>query len=216
MRAKVFKFCIHLESGQVYCGKENQDAEIYFGLLFPCLLFSIFHSNVIYREICVKDFSGTTAPRILKFGTNVGYDWLHCVRENQPPESGQVYCGTENQDPEIYFYLLFPCLLFSISHSNVIPRILKFGAKCWVWLVVLCKRESACCCLSFPLFVNFSFSPIKHFVTEFSAPITARVFKFWIHLERGYVYCGKENQDSMIKFCLLFPFFFHLSLQCNT
>ena len=22
--------CIHIETGQVYCGKENQDAEIYF------------------------------------------------------------------------------------------------------------------------------------------------------------------------------------------
>ena len=88
MRAKVFKFCIHLESGQVYCGKENQDAEINFCLLFPFLLFfSISHSNVIHREICVKDFSGTTASRILKFGTSVGYGLLHCVRENQPPDS---------------------------------------------------------------------------------------------------------------------------------
>ena len=33
----------------------------------------------------VKDFSGTTGPRILKFGTNVGYNLLYCVRENQPP-----------------------------------------------------------------------------------------------------------------------------------
>ena len=84
MRAKVFKFCIHLESGQVYCGIENQDAEINFCLLFALfLIFSISHSNVIHREICVKDFSGTTAPRILKFGTNVGYDLLYCVKENQ-------------------------------------------------------------------------------------------------------------------------------------
>ena len=83
MRARVFKFLIHLESGQVYCGTENQDPEIYFCLLFPCLLFSISHSNVIPTEICVKDFSGTTAPRILKFGTNVGYDLLYCVKENQ-------------------------------------------------------------------------------------------------------------------------------------
>ena len=30
-----------------------------------------------------KDFSGTTVPRILKFGTNVGYDLLYCVKENQ-------------------------------------------------------------------------------------------------------------------------------------
>ena len=80
MRARVFKFLIHLESGQVYCGTENQDAEIYFYHLF--FHFSISHSNVIHREICVKDFSGTTAPRILKFGTNVGYDLLYCVKEN--------------------------------------------------------------------------------------------------------------------------------------
>ena len=46
-------------------------------------LFSISHSNVIHREICVKDFSGTAAHRILKFGTNVGYDLLYCVRESQ-------------------------------------------------------------------------------------------------------------------------------------
>ena len=88
MRAKVFKFCIHLEGGQlhVYCGKENQDAEINFCHLFP-FFFSISHFSVIHREICVKDFSGTTAPRILKFGTNVGYDLLNCVRENQPPDA---------------------------------------------------------------------------------------------------------------------------------
>ena len=46
--------------------------------------FSISHSSVIHREICVKDFSGTTATRILKFGTNVGCDLLYCVKENQP------------------------------------------------------------------------------------------------------------------------------------
>ena len=81
--ARVFKFCIHLERGQVYCGTENQDAEIYFYHLFPFFLFSISHSNVIRRENCVKDFSGTTVPRILKFGTNVWYDLLYCVKEDQ-------------------------------------------------------------------------------------------------------------------------------------
>ena len=115
--------------------------------------FSISHSNVIHREICVKDFSGITAPRILKFCTNVGYDLLYCVKENQ--------------------------------HAALIV----------------------------PFICSFFFSQIKHFITEFSAPITARVFKFCIHLERGQVYCGKENQDAVINFCLLFPFcFFHLSL----
>ena len=81
--ARVFKFCIHLERGQVYCGKENQMSVIKFCLLFPFFLFFISHSNVIHREICVKDFSRTTVPRVLKFGTNVGYDLLYCVKENQ-------------------------------------------------------------------------------------------------------------------------------------
>ena len=49
-----------------------------------CFHFSISHSNVIHREICVKDFSGNTAPMILKFGTNAGYDLLYSVQENQP------------------------------------------------------------------------------------------------------------------------------------
>ena len=35
------------------------------------------------REICVKDFSGTTAPKILKFDTNLGFDLLYRVKENQ-------------------------------------------------------------------------------------------------------------------------------------
>ena len=34
-----------------------------------------------------KDFAGTTAPRILKFGTNIGYDFLYHVSENQQPHA---------------------------------------------------------------------------------------------------------------------------------
>ena len=69
----------------IYCKKENQDAVIYFGLLVPFVHLSISHTNVIHvhREICVKEFSGTALPRILKFGTNVGYDLLCGVKENQ-------------------------------------------------------------------------------------------------------------------------------------
>ena len=51
----------------------------------PLVLFSISHSSLMHREICVKDFSGATAPRISKFGTNIGYDNLYCVRKNQHP-----------------------------------------------------------------------------------------------------------------------------------
>ena len=35
-------------------------------------------------ETFVKDFSATTWPRILKFGTNIGYNKLYHVLENQP------------------------------------------------------------------------------------------------------------------------------------
>ena len=53
---------------EVYC--EKKTAKLKFILSY--FLFSISQSNVMYREICVKDFSITTAPRILKFGTNIG------------------------------------------------------------------------------------------------------------------------------------------------
>ena len=46
--------------------------------MFP---FSISQSNVIHKEIYVKDFSGTTATMILTFGINVEYDLLYCVKE---------------------------------------------------------------------------------------------------------------------------------------
>ena len=48
---------------------------------------SISNSNVMHRGICVKDFSGATAPRVLKFGTNIGYDLLYCIGENQYPHT---------------------------------------------------------------------------------------------------------------------------------
>ena len=64
-------------------GKKTKILIFIFCLLFPYFLFSISHSSVIHREIRVKDFSGTTAPGILKFGKNVGYDLLYCVKENQ-------------------------------------------------------------------------------------------------------------------------------------
>ena len=35
-------------------------------------------------EISVKDFSGTTWPRILKFGSKLGNEQLYCVLKNQP------------------------------------------------------------------------------------------------------------------------------------
>ena len=128
MRAKVFKFCIHLESGQVYCGKENQDAEINFCLLFPFFFFSISHSNVIHREICVKDFSGITAPRILKFGANVGYVLLHCVRENQLPDAYHFLYLSIFLSLQSNFLLQISLLLWEPESSNFlcILRVAKY------------------------------------------------------------------------------------------
>ena len=62
------------------------------------------------------------------------------------------------------------------------------------------------------LYLSIFFSPIKISVTDFTAAMRAKVFKFCIHLESGQEYCGKENQDAEIKFCLLFQFFFFPSL----
>ena len=51
--------------------------------MFVCVNFFFFF---------VKDFSGTTEPRILKFGTNIGYNLLYCLRENQPPPAYHSHC----------------------------------------------------------------------------------------------------------------------------
>ena len=100
MRARVFKFCIHIESGQVYCGTENK-TDIYFAFF---LLFSISHSNVIHREICNKYFSGTIACRILRFGISVVNHLLFYVKENQIPPA--------------YSSLNF-FILLSLQYSNI-------------------------------------------------------------------------------------------------
>ena len=63
--------------------RENHNAEISSDIFLPFSFFSISRSSVMHREICVKDFSGTTAPRISKFGTHIGYDHLYHVRKNQ-------------------------------------------------------------------------------------------------------------------------------------
>ena len=81
----------------------------------------------MHRESCVKDYSIPAAPRILKFGTNIGYDYLHCVRR--------------------------------IQH---------------------------------PLFVHFSFSRIKYFITDFSATTSLMILKFGIGYDK--LYCLKENK----------------------
>ena len=76
--APVSNFYTHWERPSVLC-EEKPKCWSLFLPSFSILLLFICHSNVIHRKICVKDFSGTTASRILKFGTNVGFDLLYCV-----------------------------------------------------------------------------------------------------------------------------------------
>ena len=76
VRPRRLKLVIQENNGWMYRVYQNQTAAAYsFLYLFIFLSLRIFF---------VKDFAGTIAPRILKFGTNVGYD-LYCVKENQPP-----------------------------------------------------------------------------------------------------------------------------------
>ena len=49
--------------------------------------------------------------------------------------------------------------------------------------------------LSVPVFVNFSFNPMKFSVIDFSAPIRASDFKLCLHLQAGKVYCVNKNKD---------------------
>ena len=71
-------------------------------------------------------------------------------------------------------------------------RILKFGTKLDSD-ELYCIKRTATYCLSVPLFVHFSFSPMEISVTDFSAPIGASVFKFYVHLQDGKVYCVNGN-----------------------
>ena len=111
-----------------YIGKENQDAEINFLPSFSVFIFSISHSNIIHREICVKDFSGITAPRILKFGANVGYFFLHCVRENQPPDANRFLYLSIFLSLQSNFLLQISLLLWEPESSNFlyILRVAKY------------------------------------------------------------------------------------------
>ena len=61
-----------------------------------------------------QDFSGTTAPRVLKFGTNVGYVLLYCVNENQP--AAACHCL-------ICRYFFLSSVDFSFSPANFLLQI---------------------------------------------------------------------------------------------
>ena len=90
--------------------------------------------------------------------------------------------------------------------------ILKFGTKLDSDELYCVTKKTATYCLSVPLFVHFSFSPIEISVTDFSAPIGASVFKFCVHFQIGKVYCVNENLDAHTHLPSFFNFSFFPSV----
>ena len=114
--------------------KENQPPPDY-----HCLYLSIFSFSPI--KFSVPDLSALIRVRVFKFGVHL--------------ESGQVYCGTENQAAEINFAFFFSFFFFHLSlqcntYGNLCQIFLRLlqRYKCFV----LCERESASSCLFFSLF----------------------------------------------------------------
>ena len=75
-------------------------------MAYQSLYSSIFLSFQIF--FFVKGFSGTTVPRILKFGTKIGYDKLYCVLKNQPHMAYQ----------SLYLSIFFLSKFFSILSAQ--------------------------------------------------------------------------------------------------
>ena len=90
------------------------------------------------------------------------------------------------------------CLLVCLSVCILFLCILDLAKEHELY----CVTKTATYCLSVPLFVHFSFSPMEISVTDFSAPIGASVFKFCVHLQE------QINGNLLI---LILPSFFIFS-----
>ena len=99
--------------------------------------FRLFRNNVclcVLLFFFIKDFSGTTAPRILKSGINIGYDLLYHVRENQRPHSyHSLYLSIFSFSPIKFFIKEFA--------GTTACKILKFCRKIGYDLLY-CVREN--------------------------------------------------------------------------
>ena len=78
----------------------------------------------------------------------------------------------------------------------------------------MCNKRTATYCLSVPLFVHFSFSPMeKNFVKDFSATTWVRILKFGTKLDSDELYCVTKEQphiayQSLYLFIFICSFFF--------
>ena len=82
-------------------------------------LLSIPHSEVIHKESYVKYVSRSTALTILKFGTNIGYDYLDRVRQNQHHHIHRS------------LYLSISHFLQYIVSSKIYQEQLQLGCEIW-------------------------------------------------------------------------------------
>ena len=55
--ASVFKFCVHLQVGKVYCVNENKDAKALYAFFFN---FSLYHSFITHMGLFSSVFSATS------------------------------------------------------------------------------------------------------------------------------------------------------------
>ena len=131
------------------CITENKakDLRIIFALFF---YFSISHSKVMNMEIFVKDFSGTTGPRILKFGTNIKYDRLYCVIKNQPYMAYQSLY--------LYIFLSFQQFFHLISLASTSATVFKLYIHNEDNQVYYCKQNQGAEIYFYLLFLFFYLS----------------------------------------------------------
>ena len=63
--ASIFKFCVHLQDGKVYCVNGNQDANPHFAFFFQFFIFSFFRSYMIHIDIF---FMSNISQQLLELG----------------------------------------------------------------------------------------------------------------------------------------------------
>ena len=155
--------------------------------------FSISHSNVIHRKICVKDFSGTTAPRILKSGTNVGYDLLHFLRENQTHDAYHFLYLSIFLSLQSDFLLQNSWFLWELESSNFLYtlRVAKY----------IVGQKTKMLRSIFTIFSIFSISHSNEIhreicVKDFSGTAASGIMKFSTNVGYDLLCCVKENQHA--------------------
>ena len=84
-----------------------------------------------------------------------------------------VYCQGLHNYAYMLSIIILPAYKVCRGYIVLVFSITMFVSVCvwykhWVQSLISCKKESVSYCLSFYLFVNFSFSPIKYFIKDIS------------------------------------------------